>query len=109
MTRRAVHDSVGGFDDEMGRFADVDYCLRVTRAGYRVVFTPHAALVHNNAASSSSDADADGANRLRMRWSDRLAQDPYYNCNFSRNTPDYGLDLTATAQTMSARDDGDSA
>ncbi len=46
MTRRAVHDSVGGFDDEMGGFADVDYCLRVTRAGYRVVFTPHAALVH---------------------------------------------------------------
>ena len=96
MTRRAVHDSVGGFDDEMGRFADVDYCLRVTRAGYRVVFTPHAALVQSKEASSSSDADADGANRLRMRWSDRLAQDPFYNRNFSRDTPDYGLDLTAS-------------
>jgi GT2 family glycosyltransferase len=95
MTRRAVHDSMGGFDDEMGEFADIDYCLRVTNAGYRVVFTPHAALVCNRPASASSDTDANDANQLRMRWSDRLAQDPYYNRNFSRDTPDYELDLTA--------------
>jgi O-antigen biosynthesis protein len=103
MTRRAVHDSVNGFDDEMRGFADIDYCLRVTDAGYRVVFTPHAALVQKKRGSWSTDADADGANQLRMRWGDRLAQDPYYNRNFSRNTPDYGLDLTASPQTMSAR------
>jgi hypothetical protein len=97
MTRRAVYDGVGGFDDEMGRFADIDYCLRVIRAGYRVVFTPHAALVHHTASSSNSDADADDANRLRMRWGDRLAQDPYYNPNFSRDTPDYEPALDARA------------
>ena len=67
----------------------------VAGAGYRVVFTPHAALVHNKSSSTSSEADADEAARLRMRWSDRLAQDPYYNRNFSRDTPDYEPDLTA--------------
>jgi glycosyltransferase involved in cell wall biosynthesis len=97
MTRRAVHDGVGGFDDEMGGLADVDYCLRVTRSGYRVVFTPHAALIQKSPASSSWAADPNDANHLRMRWSDRLAQDPYYNRNFSRTTPDYGLDLVAGA------------
>jgi len=97
MTRRDVYSEVGGFDDGMGEFADVDYCLRVTDAGYRVVFTPHAALVHNQPARSNSAADAGDANQLRMRWGDRLAQDPYYNPNFSRNAPDYGLDLTASA------------
>ena len=97
MTRRAVYEGVGGFDNEMGGFADVDYCLRVTGAGYRVVFTPHAALVHHKSSSSGSDADAHDANRLRMRWNDRLAQDPYYNPNFSRDTPDYEPNLTASA------------
>ena len=60
MTRRAVHDSVGGFDDEMGGFADVDYCLRVTRAcRVRVVFTPHArALVREPGGEFGRDADA---------------------------------------------------
>ena len=97
MTRRAVHDRVGGFDDEMGGFADIDYCLRVTREGYRVVFTPHAALIQKNSAGSSSDADPNDVDQLRKRWSDRLARDPYYNPNFSRETPDYGLDLTFSA------------
>ena len=76
MTRRAVYDEVGGFDDEMGGFADVDYCLRVTAAGYRVVFTPHAPLVHDDSSSRSAGADARDASRLRERWSDRLASRP---------------------------------
>jgi glycosyltransferase involved in cell wall biosynthesis len=97
MTRRVVYDSVGGFDDEMGGFADIDYCLRVACAGYRVVFTPHAALVDNKPASSNIDANADSANQLRLRWSDCLAQDRYYNPNFSRDTPDYGLGLTVSS------------
>jgi GT2 family glycosyltransferase len=97
MTRRAVYESVGGFDEEMGEFADVDYCLRVTEAGYRVVFTPHAALIQDKLSSSTFDTDAHDANRFRMRWGDRLAHDPYYNPNFSRDTPDYEPNLTASS------------
>ena len=97
MTRRVVYDAIGGFANEMGGFADIDYCLRVAGAGYRVVFTPHAALVDDKSSSTVSDADADEAARFRTRWSDRLAQDPYYNRNFSRDTPDYEPDLTASA------------
>ena len=97
MTRRAVYDEVGGFDDGMGGFADVDYCLRVTDAGYRVVFTPHAPLVHDDSSSRSAGADARAARRLRERWSDRLDRDPYYNFNLSRDSPDYEPDLSADA------------
>lgn len=97
MTRRAVYDEVGGFDDGMGGFADVDYCLRVTDAGYRVVFTPHAPLVHDDSSSRSAGADARDARRLRERWSDRLDRDPYYNFNLSRDSPDYEPDLSADA------------
>jgi O-antigen biosynthesis protein len=68
-----------------------------------VVFTPHASLVHDKSSGASTDADAHDANRLQMRWDDRLARDPYYNPNLSRDTPDYEPKLTASAQTISAR------
>ena len=97
MTRRQVYAEVGGFDDEMGRFADVDYCLRVTRAGYRVVFTPYASLVQDTSSRSTGDTDAHEGNGLQTRWSDRLARDPYYNPNFSRDTPDYEPSLTPSS------------
>ena len=95
MTRRAVYDQVDGLDDDMGGLADVDYCLRVTAAGYRVVFTPHASLVEADSWNRPATADAEDANRLQMRWGDRLARDPYYNSNLSRDAPDYEPDLSA--------------
>lgn len=95
MTRRSVYDQVDGLDDGMGGLADVDYCLRLTAAGYRVVFTPHAALVQDDSWSQTIAPDAEDANRLQMRWHDRLTRDPYYNSNLSRDAPDYEPDLSA--------------
>jgi GT2 family glycosyltransferase len=95
MTRREVYNAVGGFDDEMGGFADVDYCLRLGRAGYRVVFTPHASLVQDKSSHSDAHTEAHDATPLQRRWRDDLARDPYYNPNFSRDTPDYELHLIA--------------
>jgi O-antigen biosynthesis protein len=99
MTRRDVYHILGGFDEEMGEFADIDYCLRVTGAGYRVVFTPYAALIEHKSSSAAHEVDVHAVNRLRMRWSDLLAQDPYYNCNFSRDSPDYEPNLSRPGAT----------
>ncbi|MBR8320605.1 glycosyltransferase family 2 protein, partial [Burkholderia cenocepacia] len=46
--RREVFREVGGFDEENlpVAFNDVDLCLRVREAGYRVVWTPYAVLHH---------------------------------------------------------------
>ena len=52
MTRRGVWDEVGGFNEQLAiDFNDVDYCLKVRRAGYRVVFTPYAELFHYESTS----------------------------------------------------------
>jgi GT2 family glycosyltransferase len=53
MTRREVFDSVGGLNehDLTIAFNDIDYCLRVREAGYRIVYTPLAALVHHESKS----------------------------------------------------------
>jgi GT2 family glycosyltransferase len=99
MTRRRVFEEVGGFRGEMGRLADIDYCLRVTDAGYRVVFTPHAALVHDEMFESSAHgAGRDDEDRFRLAWGDRLASDPYYNANLSREAPDYEPSLSVSRE-----------
>ncbi|HJV71254.1 MAG TPA: glycosyltransferase family 2 protein [Ideonella sp.] len=55
--RRDVFASVGGFDDErLGvTFNDVDWCLRVTQAGLKVLYAPALSLVHYESKSRGFD------------------------------------------------------
>src|SRR5688500_10773158 len=93
MTRRAVFDEVGGFDETFPiDFNDVDYCLRVRRAGYRIVYTPYARLYHHESASfGARQQDQAGIDEMRRRWAEIIANDPYYNRNLTREFPDYRL------------------
>ena len=100
MTRRRVFEELGGFREELRWFADVDYGLRVTSAGYRVVATPYARLAR--VAPSTPIAGAaveEEARLLEALWGDRLARDPYYNPNLSRDSPDYEPDLSPTVRS----------
>ena len=48
MVRRAAFDAVGGFDERYRlAYSDIVFCLRLRGAGFRTVYTPHAALVHH--------------------------------------------------------------
>jgi GT2 family glycosyltransferase len=98
-TRRSDYLAVGGMDES--RFAvafnDVDYCLRLREAGKRIVFTPHAKLIHAESVSRGSDARADRRDRfehelnlLRARWGEMLNDDPTYNPQLSRDGVPYG-------------------
>ncbi|WP_241799189.1 glycosyltransferase family 2 protein, partial [Acidithiobacillus caldus] len=46
LVRKEIFDEVGGLDEENLAIAynDVDFCLKVRQAGYRIVWTPHAEL-----------------------------------------------------------------
>lgn len=94
MTRREVFIEVGRFDEVFPiDFNDVDYCLRLRRAGYRVVYTPWARLLHHESASfGARRQDLDGMAEMRRRWAGVLDNDPYYNPNLTRDFPDYRLD-----------------
>ncbi|WP_319797431.1 glycosyltransferase family 2 protein [Nitrobacter sp.] len=94
VTRRSDYLAVGGMDEN--RFAvafnDVDYCLRLREAGKRIVFTPHAKLIHAESASRGNDNRADRRDRfehelnlLRARWGEALNDDPAYNPQLSRD------------------------
>jgi GT2 family glycosyltransferase len=93
MTRRALYDRLGGFDERFGSdFNDTDYCLRLGRDGFRIVFTPHAELYHFESASFGARTwnVADLAT-MRREWAEVCERDPYYNPNLTRDFTDYRL------------------
>ena len=79
--------------DEQGlavAYNDIDLCLRVRHAGRRVIFTPHARLIHHESVSRGFDYDVDGQGRLerelavmRDRWNNLLKVDPAYSRNLN--------------------------
>ena len=94
MTRRTVFDEAGRFDEKLPTdFNDVDYCLRLRAAGYRVVYTPWAQLYHHESASfGARQQDMGELAEMRRRWAAVIDSDPYYNPNLTREFPDYRLD-----------------
>ncbi|EIJ43653.1 putative glycosyltransferase [Beggiatoa alba B18LD] len=98
--RRAVFLEVGGLDAKNLRvaFNDVDLCLRINEAGYRIVWTPYAELYHLESASRGLDTTPRKYWRLRgelnymqQRWGEKLAQDPCYNPNLTIQYEDFSL------------------
>jgi N-acetylglucosaminyl-diphospho-decaprenol L-rhamnosyltransferase len=56
LARKEALDMVGGFDEGFFLYEeDVDLCLRLRRAGWDVVFTPAAQVIHHLGASMQSD------------------------------------------------------
>lgn len=47
--RQSIYKEVGGLDEQLHvAYSDIDFCLRVRRAGYRNVWTPYAELYHRS-------------------------------------------------------------
>lgn len=53
MVRRAVFDETGGFDERIFMYGeDMEWCMRVRDAGWRIAFTPDCRIVHLNHKSA---------------------------------------------------------
>jgi len=91
MTRRELYEQMKGFDERFTfDFNDTDYCLRLRREGYRIVFTPHAELYHHEAATFGARAwNADDLDAMRRTWREVCERDPYYNPHLTRDFLDY--------------------
>ena len=91
LMRRGIFDSIGGFDEAFAvAFNDVDLCIRVRAAGWRIVWTPAAELYHHESISlgrHNSPARSSLFERevlmLGERWGALLEHDPHYNPNLS--------------------------
>jgi GT2 family glycosyltransferase len=92
MTRAEVFHAVGGLHENFAcNFNDIDYCLRVRRAGHRVVCTPYARLYHHETATklefSTSELSA-----FKSRWQADWPRDPYHNPNLSTRYNDFRIE-----------------
>ncbi len=89
LVRRQVFDEVGGFDEDLPvAFNDVDFCLRLGQAGYRLLYTPHAELTHYESVSRGHSGFNTDFGTFVSRWWDVLRRDdPAYNPNLGRFAP----------------------
>jgi GT2 family glycosyltransferase len=83
MIRKEVYQEVGGFDeDELPTsFNDVDLCLRLRKAGYRIIYTPLARLYHQESASRNFHNEDRYIQIMQERWGPALRCDPFWNPN----------------------------
>jgi O-antigen biosynthesis protein len=94
LTHRSCFEECGGLDEVTFPVAyqDVDYCLRLQRQGYRILYAPAATLIHKESASIIGKGIRGTPAELqafRRRWADVIDNDPYYNPNLTRESPDY--------------------
>ncbi len=96
---REQYDEVGGLDEAFSvAFNDVDFCLKLRRAGYLNVFTPFCELFHYESKSRGME-EGEKLKRFqnevalfREKWKAELeAGDPYFNPNFSLDYSDYTI------------------
>lgn len=100
MVKKSVFEKVGGFYEGLAvAFNDVDFCMKVTRAGYRVVYNPFAELYHYESKSRGQEDTPEKKKRFEHevamfaeRWPDILKNgDPYYNPNLTLRRGGYEL------------------
>jgi O-antigen biosynthesis protein len=87
-TPRDTYQALGGLEPGFGEVALIDYCLRATDTGKRVVLVPDARL---RAIGSDANNDLDAIWRLRQRWAQSHTRDPYYNANYRTDRGDFVL------------------
>ncbi len=110
VVRKTLFEAVGGFDaiNFAVNYNDVDFCLRLIKAGYRNLYCPDAVLIHHESKSRgapiSEDAQAQWQRERRAmldRWGAALKADPHYSPHLS--LLEENLSLTLEASTPTAR------
>lgn len=107
VTRREVYEQLGGLDTDFAvAFNDIDYCLRARKHGWKVVYDPHAELIHHESASRGRDRTPQQKARLSSekarlinRHADFIAHDPAYNPNLTIDYEDASLAPSPRAGT----------
>lgn len=92
LTKKEVYEKVNGFEEELAvAFNDIDFCLKVRKAGYLIVYDPEALLYHHESISRGKEDTLEKRNRfegevdyMAKKWKDVLEKgDEYYNPNLS--------------------------
>ncbi len=100
MVKTEVYHKVGGLNEDLAvAFNDVDFCMKIRREGYLIVFTPYAEAYHYESKSRGLEDTPEKQKRFRGEmdkfisvWNQELeAGDPYYNPNLSITHEDFSV------------------
>ena len=92
LVRTACFREIGGLDEQALSIAfnDIDLCLKLRAAGYKIIWTPAFAAEHHESLSRGADETREQEQRffgeaqtMRERWPDAIANDPFYHPLFS--------------------------
>jgi len=96
LVRKSLYLELGGQDavELAVSYNDIDLCLKVGAAGYKIVWTPFATLLHHESVSRKGEVIGPGTSAklihivreeetMLTRWLPSLARDPAYNPNLS--------------------------
>ncbi len=95
MVKKSKFKEVGTLNEDLPlNYNDVDFCLRLFRAGYRNVVTPYVEMLHFESASRGDNWQQWELDKLHALHSGMpyLQFDPYYNSNLSQSCADFSLD-----------------
>ena len=101
LTRSDVFHRLNGFDERLaGVLNDVDYCLRASDLGYKIIQDAYAILLHTGAGAREADVDARHSEDARLfleRYHELIRKgDPFYSPLLSRFTTSFLFDHLAT-------------
>jgi len=100
LIRSDTFEKIHGFDERIAvGFGDIDLCLRVRAAGYRILFCPHAELLHHESYTrgkikhdAPTDPHPEDTALFLDRWRDFVKTgDPYYNPNLPLDNTAWNL------------------
>ena len=90
LVKNSIFDQISGYDDDFDLFyGDADLCLKTLEAGFHVVYTPYAKLLHEGSTTIKKNTESFFAieNHLHFikKWSYLKNGDPFYNVNLGWN------------------------
>ena len=85
MVARSLFEQLGGFDTQFAPayYEDTDLAFKIRQAGHKVVYQPHASIIHYEGATSGTSLESGvksyqvvNQTKFRRRWSERLDLHP---------------------------------
>ena len=100
MISKNKFNEVGGFEVELAvEYNDVDFCLKMKKAGYDNIYLPHVELFHYESltrghphkSKESYDRHVHEIGIFKARWNSYIQHDPCYSPNLSLDVTDFQI------------------
>jgi GT2 family glycosyltransferase len=103
MVMKAKFLEAGGFDEALPvAFNDVDFCIRLLKAGYYNLCLSHVTIYHHESQTRGPEDTVDKQIRFRgeidlmkSRWGKLLENDPFYSPHLTRDREDSSISVAS--------------